>query len=1072
MMVSSKAGNWSDPSIWPDGIIPGANGRVGDVVSIDDNVTIDMDVTLGTNTKLTTCLFINQYAAVNVTAGHTLTVRGNVIQRGTGSNGQPVNFNSANLVFDSTRLSDPSQNLTWQVVDGYSPTPGAIVNFNGTSTAPCFVRSTVGGGIGMFTNGGNFGGGQVTATYTRFYRLGDATHIPFGMNTDYRAVILSFDHCQFDTCGEVTTAAAAAVNRAAELSDGRSSFIVTNCAFVNSLAIDPLRFWSTAARTTGVWNISNNSFDVAPTFVNNAYLAGLTQTGNTIGSATGLTITPGGGSVVGSPATYTVALRGGAGLSGTVRVTPHAASGTGAFSPAYVDLTNSTRSASFTYTAASAGSTAILLTNDGNLVDPPVATYVNTATAYTVTAPATLTAGIDSGFFTVALNGATSVPVTVTPASVDGGTFLPASVVLDATHNSAVFTYKPASAGTKTITFSNSGTLANASGVVLMSNAATAAPATYALTGPSGGDVGKVSGNFTVTLGSGSVAGTIRLRPTASNGDGTFTPAYVDLTDSVRSATFTYEPSKWSVRTISLSNDSGLANPSGVAYVSKVQTGNSGTAPVNNYTPDMGGFNIFANGPWLQDIAHNVRTDVVASNSAAIITQIGGAAKLLRVEFGQSSALGGTGYSQPLTIVPGTQAAKPSYADAYWSESDVDQVTHAAQIPIPTNVGIEGWYDAGGAYPPLDNIGDAHIMLGVRNEATGGLDTLWEGNDAHSTDSGATWHFHGIAKFNLATGAQRHEDYTSADAAGLPIAPLLYRYDEAAAALQRNDHLGVGHPIRICIGVSQTMNNRFVWPAKHGVGGNSAGLLPMGSRLRISSDWYNANAASFTGLARVMVDTMYQNGVIVADISTYFSVCGVGDDRWDQANLNTVGTISAAAFEALAQAPEFTFTGPTSGVVGTNYTFTMTRVPGYGANFAYNMYEYDDMNSTNPGSGVFVGSILMDDAHKTVTIQFKATRAGTHHLHIEPVSYWLRPLSIDFVALASAPADIMALSANVAGPVMVWASTGAASSAGAVQDAIPNLLSYDSSASQHDLFQSRAGILAQFRSLARPGFRR
>ncbi len=66
----------------------------------------------------------------------------------------------------------------------------------------------------------------------------------------------------------------------------------------------------------------------------------------------------------------------------------------------------------------------------------------------------------------------------------------------------------------------------------------------------------------------------------------------------------------------------------------------------------------------------------------------------------------------------------------------------------------------------------------------------------------------------------------------------------------------------------------------------------------------------------------------------------------------------------------------------------------------------------------------------------------------------------------------MALSANVAGPVMVWASTGSASSGGAAQDAIPNLLSYDSSASQHDLFQSRAGILAQFRALARPGFRR
>lgn len=83
------------------------------------------------------------------------------------------------------------------------------------------------------------------------------------------------------------------------------------------------------------------------------------------------------------------------------------------------------------------------------------------------------------------------------------------------------------------------------------------------LSGPSSGNVGEASTAFTVGL-NGSHTGTVVATP-ASDGGGTFSPPTVNIVNGV-AATFTHTPSSNGVKSISVTNDSGLANPAPIAY--------------------------------------------------------------------------------------------------------------------------------------------------------------------------------------------------------------------------------------------------------------------------------------------------------------------------------------------------------------------------------------------------------------------------------------------------------------------------------------------------------------------------
>jgi hypothetical protein len=91
----------------------------------------------------------------------------------------------------------------------------------------------------------------------------------------------------------------------------------------------------------------------------------------------------------------------------------------------------------------------------------------------------------------------------------------------------------------------------------------------YSLSGPGAGGVGTPSTNFTVTItpAGGAVTGTVTVTPSDSGGGGTFTPSTVALTTASPSATFTYTAASAGTKTISTTNNGGLANPSSLSYI-------------------------------------------------------------------------------------------------------------------------------------------------------------------------------------------------------------------------------------------------------------------------------------------------------------------------------------------------------------------------------------------------------------------------------------------------------------------------------------------------------------------------
>ena len=142
--------------------------------------------------------------------------------------------------------------------------------------------------------------------------------------------------------------------------------------------------------------------------------------------------------------------------------------------------------------------------------------------------------------------------------------------------------------------------------------------------------------------------------------------------------------------------------------------------------------------------------------------------------------------------------------------------------------------------------------------------------DAHPNVDGS-WHAGSGAVFDLRSHQLRPAGWTSADAAGLPVAPGLVRYDEVAAGR-------IDHAVRVTVPHSQ---NSYVWPARHAASSNSdPALPPMGVRLRLKA---GTNVSALPPQARVIAEAMKTYGVIVADNGSPWYLSGAPDSRWSAA---------------------------------------------------------------------------------------------------------------------------------------------------------------------------------------------
>lgn len=300
-------------------------------------------------------------------------------------------------------------------------------------------------------------------------------------------------------------------------------------------------------------------------------------------SAIGLTLTgPSSGSLNTASSNFTVTFNPSNGImNGTVQVYPNDNNGSGSFTPSSVTLTNKIRSATFTYTGTTGGSKSISITNNKGLSNPAALTYTiaSAVTGLTITGPTSGVNNVASTNFTVGLlptDGTVTGTITITPSSgAGGGSFSPTTVSLTNTTRTATFTYTPTTAGSKTISISNNQALTNPSSITYSVSAGTASAIT--LSGPTTGLVGSPSSSFSVGVSpvGGTITGTVVVTPNDSSGGGTFTPTTVSLTNASPTASFTYTPGSAGTKTIGVTNNGSLTNPTAISYSAVVSGGGS-----------------------------------------------------------------------------------------------------------------------------------------------------------------------------------------------------------------------------------------------------------------------------------------------------------------------------------------------------------------------------------------------------------------------------------------------------------------------------------------------------------------
>ena len=259
-----------------------------------------------------------------------------------------------------------------------------------------------------------------------------------------------------------------------------------------------------------------------------------------------------------------------------------------------------------------------------------------------------------------------------------------------------------------------------------------------------------------------------------------------------------------------------------------------------------------------QDVSHAPADP----NSARYIASIGLGGHL-HPDFGTNPS-----YGIPYSVVGPHQPRVPIAFSEFGEESE------PGPYPIPANAPVEG----------AGEEGDRHVLV----LQTGNC-RLYELYEARRKGMG--WEAGSGAVFNLRSNALRPEGWTSADAAGLPIFPLLVRYPEVHAGR-------IDHALRVTVARTQ---RGYIHPATHFASSSSdPSLPPMGLRLRLRASY---SLASFHGESLIILRALKRYGLIVADNGSSWYITGAPDPRWSDTDLEQIKRVPGSAFEAVHTGP-------------------------------------------------------------------------------------------------------------------------------------------------------------------------
>ncbi len=316
----------------------------------------------------------------------------------------------------------------------------------------------------------------------------------------------------------------------------------------------------------------------------------------------------------------------------------------------------------------------------------------------------------------------------------------------------------------------------------------------------------------------------------------------------------------------------GGANGGGGQGSSSGTAGNaaSGSVGVPGNPGEVGGCKMFpANDAWNLDISG---LDVDTAWTQKVLALVDGAN--IHPDYGVD---GQDLYGIPLNVVPQNQPLTAVEFERYPEESDPGPYP----FPGPADVIIEG-------NNPASCDGDCHLLVVQQ-----GTCMLYEGYACAYT--GAAWHCGNGAKWDLTKVGygQRPDGWTSADAAGLAIAPGVLRYDEVRAG-------EVTHALRFTLDCT---TDKYVNPASHYAvpdGCNAADGPPMGTRVRLKADFA---VDGFSQSAQTVLRGMKKYGMILADNGSNFYFQGQANPGWTGDDIEPLKDVPASAFEVVTMPP-------------------------------------------------------------------------------------------------------------------------------------------------------------------------
>ncbi len=279
-----------------------------------------------------------------------------------------------------------------------------------------------------------------------------------------------------------------------------------------------------------------------------------------------------------------------------------------------------------------------------------------------------------------------------------------------------------------------------------------------------------------------------------------------------------------------------------------------------------------ADNPWNRDVSQWP----LHANSKKIIASIG-ADKPFRYNPDMS-----------FILVPANQKRIPVKIVSYPGESD------KGPFPVPDNIPIEGWpahYRRSAVLRglSLDDVqrdrrkenGDRHALVVDPVQRM-----LYEFYQARKTDAG--WVAAQASVFDLKTNQLRPADWTSADAAGLPIFPAVVRFDE----LQRGM---VEHALRVTV---KRTRKAYVYPARHYASRWTDEDLPrMGERLRLK---VNYDISAFSPPVQAILKGLKKYGMFVADNGIDWAISVAPDERIPSLH-EELRKVQGSAFEVVQQ---------------------------------------------------------------------------------------------------------------------------------------------------------------------------